>query len=89
MKREDPDLACQRVVEMVTDYLEGALEQDKGAQLEQHLLICDACSVFVDQHRTLAHALSHLAEPEEAHVPAAGKSAALAAFRKLKKSEEP
>jgi hypothetical protein len=52
-------------------------------------LICDACSVFVDQHRTLAHALSHLAEPEEAHVPAAGKSAALAAFRKLKKSEEP
>ena len=58
MKSDDPDLACQRVVELVTDYLEGALPSAAGAQLEQHLLICDACSVYVDQHRSLATALS-------------------------------
>jgi predicted anti-sigma-YlaC factor YlaD len=89
MKSEDPDLACQRVVEMVTDYLEGALEQDSGAQLEQHLLICDACSTFVDQHRTLTHALSRLVEPSKTTGLDASKSAALAAFRKLRKLEEP
>ena len=86
MKREDPDLACQRVVELVTDYLEGALSESSGAQLEQHLLICDACSVFVDQHRAVAKALSRLGEPEP--TASAAKSAALAAFRKLQKSEE-
>lgn len=92
MKREDPDLACQHVVEMVTDYLEGALPADTGAQLEQHLLICDACSVFVEQHRVVARALSQLDPPERSAgpvAPVAVKSAALAAFRKLKKLEEP
>jgi len=88
MKREDPDLACQHVVEMVTDYLEGALPADTGAELEQHLLICEACSVFVEQHRVVARALSQLDQPGPV-APAAVKSAALAAFRKLKKPEEP
>jgi anti-sigma factor RsiW len=89
MKSDNPDLACQRVVEMVTDYLEGALPEATGAQLEQHLLICEACSVYVDQHRQVSRALSRLTDPPQPAALAGSKSAALAAFRKLRKPEEP
>ena len=87
MKSDNPDLACQRVVEMVTDYLEGALPEDTGAQLEQHLVICDACSLYVDQHRAVSRALSQLTPQPAAAL--GSKNAALAAFRKLRKPEEP
>jgi len=89
MKSDNPDLACQRVVEMVTDYLEGALPSDTGAQLEQHLLICDACSVYVDQHREVARALAQWIEPADPAALENSKNAALGAFRKLRKLEEP
>jgi anti-sigma factor RsiW len=61
MSTQDPDLACRRVVEMVTDYLEGALVTDDAERLEQHLLICSACGSFVEQHRSVISALSRLA----------------------------
>ena len=31
------DLTCQDFVELVTDYLEGALDEDTGRRFEEHL----------------------------------------------------
>lgn len=50
MKLED--VACRQVVEMITDYLDGALPVEHRSALEQHLVLCEGCTTFFDQMRT-------------------------------------
>ena len=83
MSDRQPDLACQTVVELVTDYLEGALDVPDSTQLEQHLVLCDACVSYVDQHRNVLAALRKLPAAEPG-APAPLRGAALEAFRKLR-----
>jgi anti-sigma factor RsiW len=45
------ELACQQVVEMVTDYLEGAMPRSQRRRLEAHLAGCEHCSEYLDQMR--------------------------------------
>ncbi len=45
------DLVCQRVVEMVTDYLEGALPRSERRRLEKHLAGCPHCTEYLAQIR--------------------------------------
>jgi len=44
-------LSCQELVELVTDYLEGAMPDDERAGLERHLETCDGCRDYVEQMR--------------------------------------
>ena len=86
MSHSRADLACNQVVEMVTDYLEGDLSADERAQLEQHLVICDPCVHYIDQSRLTVEALRRL--PRDPVAPAA-RNALLEAFRKLRDEEKP
>jgi hypothetical protein len=43
------DIRCSDAVELVTEYLEKALDADDLARFEAHIADCDGCSVFVDQ----------------------------------------
>ena len=43
------DLVCQRVVEMVTAYLEGALSRSDRRRLEKHLSGCPLCTEYLAQ----------------------------------------
>jgi len=45
------ELACQQVVEMVTDYLEGALSRSERRRLEAHLAGCEHCAEYLRQIR--------------------------------------
>jgi anti-sigma factor RsiW len=45
------DLACQQVVEIISDYLEGALPRRQRRRLEAHLGGCDHCGEYVEQMR--------------------------------------
>jgi anti-sigma factor RsiW len=45
------DVNCQRLVELVTDYLEGALPAELAARFEEHLTACEACTLYVEQMR--------------------------------------
>jgi anti-sigma factor RsiW len=50
--RDDPTgMACQDLVEVVTDYLEDALPADLRARFDQHLEICEVCRSYVEQIR--------------------------------------
>ena len=60
---EPDDLPCQEAVELVTDYLEGALDDDTLARLEHHLSICSACLAYFDQIRLTVSGLSSLPPP--------------------------
>lgn len=42
-------IRCSDAVELVTDYLDGALNDHDLASFETHLAHCEACTVFVDQ----------------------------------------
>lgn len=46
------DLKCQEVVELVTDYLVGALSVDQRVRVEKHLLVCPPCTTYLDQMKT-------------------------------------
>lgn len=48
-------IACQQLVELVTDYLEGSLNWRTRRRVERHLAACDGCERYLDQMRqTLA-----------------------------------
>ncbi len=53
-------LVCRDAVELMTDYLEGALSHDDHARFEAHLVHCEACTAYLDQMRTTVATLGHL-----------------------------
>ena len=71
-------MSCQEVVEVVTDYLEGAMSAEDAALFEQHLNFCDGCDWYVDQMRTTIATVGRI---EETDVPPAVRDTLLSAFR--------
>jgi anti-sigma factor RsiW len=52
---EPAGLACQELVELVSDYFEGALSEADRARFEAHIAGCNDCTTYVWQMReTLA-----------------------------------
>jgi anti-sigma factor RsiW len=45
------DLSCQELVELVTDYLDGALPAGERARFDAHLEECEGCTRYVEQIR--------------------------------------
>ncbi|HLF41763.1 MAG TPA: zf-HC2 domain-containing protein [Acidimicrobiia bacterium] len=54
---------CRRAVELVTDYLEGALTRRERERLETHLAACPHCHEYLEQIRATIAALGRV-EPE-------------------------
>lgn len=46
-----PELTCQELVELVTDYLEAVLPPETRARFEAHVHGCTECQVYLDQMR--------------------------------------
>jgi anti-sigma factor RsiW len=51
----DPD-TCVGIVELVTDYLDGALADDTRARFEAHLADCEGCEIYLEQMRSTIEA---------------------------------
>ena len=76
-----PDLACQEFVELVTDYLEGALPRREQRRMDKHLRLCDGCAAYLEQMRVTIETLGELPpEPVDPHT----RETLLAAFRELR-----
>jgi anti-sigma factor RsiW len=52
MRLRAPDLVCQQAVEIMSDYLDGALPRRARRRLERHLSKCDACTAYLEQLRS-------------------------------------
>ena len=50
MERAEP-IPCVRLVELVTEYLEGGLTAAERTIFESHLLRCEGCVSYVEQVR--------------------------------------
>lgn len=76
-------LSCSEIVEMVTDYLEGDLDQPTVVALEEHLRQCPGCDRYVDQIRETVSTLGSITS--ESLSPQA-PSDLLQAFRTFKRA---
>lgn len=72
------DLTCQEFVELVTDYLEGALDEDTTARFEQHLADCPGCETYLNQMQQTA---ARVGEVPVESLSEEMRSTLLAAFR--------
>jgi anti-sigma factor RsiW len=76
------ELTCQELVELVTDYLEGALPPGQRARFDAHLAECPGCQIYLEQMRAtiaLTRDSAGVAERPET-------AALLAAFRGWKRA---
>jgi len=48
------DIDCDELVEIVTDYLDGALDAGTHRRVSEHLAQCDGCATYVEQMRETA-----------------------------------
>lgn len=71
-------MICSELVELVTEYLEGALPEERRARFEEHLRGCDGCTAYLEQFRTTIRLSGMLTEQD---VPADAREALLGAFR--------
>lgn len=56
MTTMDPELCCQELVELVTEWMEGALSTADDARLVAHLADCEPCTAYVEQLRLVVAA---------------------------------
>jgi anti-sigma factor RsiW len=52
---------CQEMVELVSDYLEGALSRSQRRRFEAHLAACEHCSEYLEQMRVTISLTGRLA----------------------------
>ena len=51
LQRRRDELVCQQVVELVSDYLEGALTRRDRRRFERHIRACPNCTAYLEQMR--------------------------------------
>jgi anti-sigma factor RsiW len=51
-------LVCQQAVQLMSDYVDGALSRRDRRRLEAHLAGCDACQAYLEQLRVTIGASS-------------------------------
>jgi anti-sigma factor RsiW len=74
----DRALTCHEVIEIITEYLEGALPADDCRRVEEHLAICDGCTTYLEQMRETIRLTGMLTEEQ---IPEDQKRDFLEAFR--------
>jgi anti-sigma factor RsiW len=79
------DLTCRELVELVTDYLEGALDRRTRARFERHISGCDYCTEYIAQIRETVRLTGMLREDQ---LEPRAREELLAAFRTWKAAPE-
>lgn len=72
------ELTCRELLELLTDYLDGALAGPVAASVDRHLDECEHCRHYLEEFRASIEATAGLREEA---VPAEVREALLAAFR--------
>jgi predicted anti-sigma-YlaC factor YlaD len=74
-------MSCRELVDLVNDYIEGALPPAQQARFEAHLDECEGCVNYLNQMRTAIELVGRLTEET---VPSPGIDKLMAAFRNWK-----
>jgi anti-sigma factor RsiW len=79
----DFDISCTALVELVSDYLDGALPDELLARVEAHLAVCPGCVSAVEQIREVVRLTGRLTEDSIEQMPAANREYLTSVFRDL------
>lgn len=80
------DLTCQELVELVTDYLEGALSSSDQVRFQAHLAMCRYCTAYLAQMQRTIQVLGRLTE---ASLEPYARDDLLQLFRRWKQQPQP
>jgi anti-sigma factor RsiW len=72
------ELSCREVVEILGDYLDGAMAPEDRVRLEEHLADCEGCAAYLEQLRVTIRLSGRLSEEA---VASAAMAPLLEAFR--------
>lgn len=72
---------CREMVELVTEYLEGAMPPRERAIFEAHLVACPGCTAYFEQMRQTIRALGRLTDDD---IPPPAQAELLEVFRRLR-----
>lgn len=75
------DVECRELVELVTEYLEGALPRDEVLAVDAHLEVCPGCRAYLAQMRATIAATGSV---EVESLPDDIVAELLAAFRRAR-----
>ena len=75
------DFPCNEFVELVTDYLDGAMPPTEARRLEEHLAICGGCRKVLEQFQAVIRLSGRLSEADVDALPPAAREPVMAAFR--------
>ena len=79
------DLSCRELVELVTDYVEGALDRRTRSRFERHISGCPHCTAYLEQIRETIRLTGMLREDQ---LEPQARDELLAAFRTWKAAPE-
>ena len=74
----EPELTCRELVELVTDYLEGSLDDATRRRVDEHLAACPGCTAYLDEMRVTIWLTGTLTERD---LGAPARDSLLHAFR--------
>ena len=57
-----PEMPCQELVELVTDYLEDRLSPVDRIRFEAHIADCEYCATYLEQMRQTIRTLGRISE---------------------------
>jgi hypothetical protein len=77
-ERVEHGYTCREVVELASEYLEGAMTPAQMTRFELHLNLCDGCFNFLEQVRTTAATARGLLDEQ---IPDEARARLLDAFR--------
>ena len=80
-RRRRRDLLCVEFVEVVTDYLEGAMDARDRERLERHLSACPHCTRYLAQIRSTIDLVGRLTEDDIDALGPDAREELLTAFR--------
>jgi anti-sigma factor RsiW len=75
------DLACIELVNMISDYVDGDLNEDQQKSVEEHLEVCDGCRAALDQFQTVIRLAGRLTAADVARIDALDRDRLMAALR--------
>ena len=75
------DVPCAVFLEMITDYLDGAIPSDLRARVDAHLALCPGCTSVLEQVRRVIRLAGRLTDDDVEALPVADRDRLLAGFR--------
>ena len=80
-----PEMTCQELVELITEYLERTLAPAERLRFDAHVRTCSGCAAYIEQMRTTIRILGKLSEES---MSANAQRELLATFRNWKSGRD-